>query len=79
MKKVPQKFEPTLVMYKILHITMMYYVLRNMKIFLKCDKTLQITNPTFTFDGETDPFEYVSTIYCKLFEVEKFRGCRTQL
>ena len=36
------------------------YTLRNMKIFLACDKSVPISDPDFSFDGEKDPFEYVS-------------------
>lgn len=33
---------------------------RTMKIFLVCDRNSAIHNPSFTFDGENKPFEYVS-------------------
>ena len=38
------------------------YVHRKTKINLACDKSVAITNPGFSYDGEKESFEYVSVI-----------------
>ena len=38
------------------------YVLRKTKINLACDKSVPITNPGFSYDGEKEAFEYVSIL-----------------
>ena len=38
------------------------YVLRKTKIFLTFDKSVPITNPDFSYDGEKEAFEYVSVL-----------------